>query len=242
MADDKTSNSELVASAKVMADAVMGKETDTGKIAGAAADVIDAASSFGVVDEKQGWGKDHLKRDCPMKKSSGFGRILILLMTRMGRIKVINGCWVIMTEIKKKNCVYTLEAKVINFSVQKHGGSKQVGLKQFSSKQVGFKQLGHKQVGFKQLGPGVETGVHRVQVDKRVWFEVELQGAQGNREAEMGANITVTGVPGQKGAEGGPRFEVPAREKDAEYQLCLSVTTKVEIVRILGVNLNVGYG
>nr|GEU99793.1 nodulin-related protein 1-like [Tanacetum cinerariifolium] len=57
MADDKPSNSELVASAKVMADAVMGKETDTGKIAGAAADVIDAASSFGVVDEKQGVGK-----------------------------------------------------------------------------------------------------------------------------------------------------------------------------------------
>nr|GFA11513.1 zinc finger, CCHC-type [Tanacetum cinerariifolium]GFA11515.1 zinc finger, CCHC-type [Tanacetum cinerariifolium] len=276
MADDKTSNSELVASAKVMADAVMGKETDTGKIAGAAADVIDAARKdcfdegiqyldfmLGdrvlreVINETTAtriWtrtdklkcflchSEDHLKRDCPMKKSSGFGRILILLMTRMGRIKVINGCWVIMTEIKKKNCVYTLEAKVINFSVQKHGGSKQVGLKQFSSKQVGFKQLGHKQVGFKQLGPGVETGVHRVQVDKRVWFEVELQGAQGNREAEMGANITVTGVPGQKGAEGGPRFEVPAREKDAEYQLCLSVTTKVEIVRILGVNLNVGYG
>ncbi|GJX45347.1 hypothetical protein Tco_0262023 [Tanacetum coccineum] len=76
--------------------------------------------------------------------------------------------------------------------VQKHGGSKQVG----------FKQLGHKQVGFKQLGPGVETGFHGVQDEKRVWFEVELQGAQGDREAEAGANITVTGVPGQEGAEG----------------------------------------
>ncbi|GKB23874.1 zinc finger, CCHC-type containing protein [Tanacetum coccineum] len=48
-----------------------------------------------------------------------------------------------------------------------------------------FKQLGVKQVGFKQLGPGVETGVHGVQDEKRVWFEVELQGAQGNREAEV---------------------------------------------------------
>ncbi|GJZ18376.1 hypothetical protein Tco_0554499 [Tanacetum coccineum] len=118
--------------------------------------------------------------------------------------------------------------------VQKHGGSKQVGLK----------QLGSKQVGFKQLGPGVETGVHGVHDEKRVWFEVELQGAQGDREAEVfqvsnddtavaqrwledkqpeektntdclvkerekvhlgikvGANITVTGVPGQEGAEG----------------------------------------
>ncbi|GKA87101.1 hypothetical protein Tco_0808812 [Tanacetum coccineum] len=47
---------------------------------------------------------------------------------------------------------------------------------------------------------------------------------------KVGANITVTGVPGQEGAEGGPRFEVPARGKDAEYRLCLSVTPKVEIV------------
>ncbi|GKD32940.1 hypothetical protein Tco_1248449 [Tanacetum coccineum] len=42
-----------------------------------------------------------------------------------------------------------------------------------------------KQVGFKQLGPGVETGVHGVYDEKRVWFEVELQGAQGDREAEV---------------------------------------------------------
>ncbi|GJX97589.1 reverse transcriptase domain-containing protein [Tanacetum coccineum] len=155
--------------------------------------------------------------------------------------------------------------------VQKHGGSKQVGLKQLGSKQVGFKQLGHKQVGFKQLGPGVETGVHGVQDAKRVWFEVELQGAQGDREAEVfqvsnddtavaqrrledkqpeektntdclvkeqekvhlgikvGANITVTGVPGQEGAEGGPRFKVPALDEDAEYRLCLSVTPKYTV-------------
>nr|GEZ40893.1 zinc finger, CCHC-type [Tanacetum cinerariifolium] len=39
--------------------------------------------------------------------------------------------------------------------VQKHRGSKQVGLK----------QLGSKQVGFKQLGPGVETGFHGVSND-----------------------------------------------------------------------------
>nr|GEX36805.1 zinc finger, CCHC-type [Tanacetum cinerariifolium] len=39
-------------------------------------------------------------------------------------------------------------------------------------------------VGFKQLGPGVETGVHEVQDEKCIWFEVELQGAQKDREAE----------------------------------------------------------
>nr|GEV81840.1 zinc finger, CCHC-type [Tanacetum cinerariifolium] len=38
---------------------------------------------------------------------------------------------------------------------------------------------GSKQVGFKQLGPA-----HGVHEKKRVWFEVELQGAQGDREAE----------------------------------------------------------
>ncbi|GJS09265.1 hypothetical protein Tco_0366061 [Tanacetum coccineum] len=59
--------------------------------------------------------------------------------------------------------------------VQKHGVSKQVGLK----------QLGSKQVGFKQLGPGVETGFHGVQDEKRVLFEVELQGAQRDRKAEV---------------------------------------------------------
>ncbi|GJU43342.1 zinc finger, CCHC-type containing protein [Tanacetum coccineum] len=40
-------------------------------------------------------------------------------------------------------------------------------------------------VGFKQLGPGVETGIHEVHDEKRVSFEVELQGAHGDREAEV---------------------------------------------------------
>ena len=43
---------------------------------------------------------------------------------QMGRVKVIKGCRVMMTGIRKRNCVYTLEAKVTNFSVRKHGGSK----------------------------------------------------------------------------------------------------------------------
>nr|GEX27816.1 zinc finger, CCHC-type [Tanacetum cinerariifolium] len=130
--------------------------------------------------------------------------------------------------------------------VQKHGGSKQVGLK----------QLGHKQVGFKQLDPGVNTGFHEVQDEKRVWFEVELHGAQGDRKADVfqvsnddtavaqrrledkqlkektntdclvkeqenvhigikvGANITVTGVPSQEGAEG----NVAEKKKVNEYE------------------------
>ncbi|GJV15340.1 retrovirus-related pol polyprotein from transposon TNT 1-94 [Tanacetum coccineum] len=231
--------------------------------------------------------EDHLKKDCLMKKSSGFIKkgkhdqdsdssddsgyhllreALVLVgndeMTELVQVSMFHGikkliskgtlkmwidtikmqmvessakgCRVMMTEIRKKNCVYTLEAKVMNFGVEKHGGSKQVG----------FKQLSVKQVGFKQLGPGVETGVHGVQDEKRVLFEVELQGAQGDRKAEdfhvrnndaavaqrrlkykqleentntdclvkeqekvhlgikVGANIMLTGVPSQEGAEG----------------------------------------
>ncbi|GKA97772.1 hypothetical protein Tco_0825666 [Tanacetum coccineum] len=123
-----------------------------------------------------------LKRDCPVKKLSGFVRKgkhdqnsdssndEIEYMTpmrdflydfkvidggsvqlgdnrtctikgtgKMGRIKVIKGCRVMMTRIGKKNCVY------------------------FRSK----------------------SGIHRVEVNKRVWFEVELLGAQKNRQAEV---------------------------------------------------------
>ncbi|GJX15446.1 hypothetical protein Tco_0216278 [Tanacetum coccineum] len=104
---------------------------------------------------------------------------------QMDRIKVIKGCRVMMFGIRKKNRVYTLEAKVMTFYVQRHGCLKQVGFKQLGSKQVGFKQLGHNQVGFKQLGHGVETGVHRVQDKKRAWFEVKREGAQGDGEADV---------------------------------------------------------
>ncbi|GJQ95234.1 hypothetical protein Tco_0006373 [Tanacetum coccineum] len=100
--------------------------------------------------------------------------------------------------------------------VQKHGGSKQVGLKQLGSKQVGFKQLGQKQVGFKQLGPGVETGFHGVQDEKLAQRRLEDKQPEEKTNTDclvkerekvhlgikVGANITVTGVPGQEGAEG----------------------------------------
>ncbi|GKB17180.1 hypothetical protein Tco_0851103 [Tanacetum coccineum] len=92
--------------------------------------------------------------------------------------------------------------------VQKHGGSKQVG----------FKQLGHKQIGFKQLGPGVETGFHEVSNDDTAVAQRQLEDKQPEEKTntdclvkeqekvhlgiKVGANITVTGVPGQEGAEG----------------------------------------
>ncbi|GJW67514.1 hypothetical protein Tco_0121938 [Tanacetum coccineum] len=117
--------------------------------------------------------ESHCKGDCPMKKSSRFVRtgkhdqdyndddnayyeeaLMVLenyemtelgyiVKMRMGRVKVIKGCQVMMTGIMKKK------------------------------------------FGFKQRGPGAETGVQGVQVDKRVWFEVKLKGAQGSHEGEV---------------------------------------------------------
>ncbi|GJZ96937.1 hypothetical protein Tco_0669271 [Tanacetum coccineum] len=102
--------------------------------------------------------------------------------------------------------------------VQKHGGLKQVGLKQLGSKQVAFKQLGHKQVGFKQLGAGVETGFHGVCNDDTAVAQRRLEDKQPEEKIntdclvkekekvhlgiKVGANIMVTEVPGQEGAEG----------------------------------------
>ncbi|GJX79003.1 hypothetical protein Tco_0327152 [Tanacetum coccineum] len=137
---------------------------------------------------------------------------------QMGIIKVMKGCQIMMTGIRKKNCVYTLEAKVMTFGVQKHGGSKQVSFKQLGSKQVRFKQLGHKQVEFKQLGPGVKTGVHGFSNDDAAVAQRRLEDKQLEEKTntdclvkeqekvhlgiKVRANIMITGVLGQEGAEG----------------------------------------
>ncbi|GKE31825.1 zinc finger, CCHC-type containing protein, partial [Tanacetum coccineum] len=133
---------------------------------------------------------------------------------QMGRIKVIKGCQVMMTGIRKKNCVYTLEAKVMTFGVQKHGGSKQVGFKQLGSKQVGFKQLGHKQ----GAQGDHEADVFHVSNDDAALAQRRLEDKQLKEKTNMdclvkeqekvhlgikvGENIMVTGVPVQEGAEG----------------------------------------
>ncbi|GJV75272.1 hypothetical protein Tco_1506856 [Tanacetum coccineum] len=119
--------------------------------------------------------------------------------------------------------------KLDGIIVQKHEGSKQVELKQLGSKQVGFKQLGVKQVGFKQLGPGVEIGVLGVSNDDAAvaqrWLEDKQLEEKTNTDClvkeqekvhlglKVGANIMVTGVPGQEGAEG----NVAEKKKVKEY-------------------------
>ncbi|GJX87759.1 zinc finger, CCHC-type containing protein, partial [Tanacetum coccineum] len=134
---------------------------------------------------------------------------------QMGRIMVIKGCRVMMTGIRKKNCVYTLEAKVMTFSVQKHGGSKQVGLKQLGSKQVGFKQLGHKQGAQEDR----EAEVFQVSKDNAIVAQRRLEDNLKKIQTR-----TACTMPGR---QGGLWFEVPAQGKDAEYRLCLSVTPKI---------------
>ncbi|GJW72020.1 hypothetical protein Tco_0128937 [Tanacetum coccineum] len=88
----------------------------------------------------------------------------------------LRSCLISLGTLEKEGYTMKMQiAKVMTFGVQMHG----------DSKQVGFKQLGSKQVRFTQLGPGVKIGVHGVQVDRCVWFEVELQGAQRNGKAEV---------------------------------------------------------
>nr|GEW79675.1 zinc finger, CCHC-type [Tanacetum cinerariifolium] len=133
---------------------------------------------------------------------------------QMGKIKVIKGCQVMMTGIRKKNCVYTLEAKVMTFGVQKHGGSKQVGFKQLGHKQVGFKQLGHKQgaqgdreaEAFQVSNDDVAVAQRRLE-DKQLEEKTNTDCLVKEQEKvhlgiKVRANITVTGVPGKKDAEG----------------------------------------
>nr|GEY56553.1 zinc finger, CCHC-type [Tanacetum cinerariifolium] len=61
---------------------------------------------------------------------------------------------------------------------------------------------GSKQVGFKQLGLGVKTGVHGVHDEKRIWFEVELQGAQGIVKLRSTQQCVKSGVAKHLGVVG----------------------------------------
>ncbi|GJZ60357.1 zinc finger, CCHC-type containing protein [Tanacetum coccineum] len=87
---------------------------------------------------------------------------------QMGRIKVIKGCRAMMTGIRKKNCVYTLEAKVMTFGVQ-----------------------------------SMESGLEDKQREEKTNTDCLVKEQEKvHLGIKVGANITVTGVPGQEGAEG----------------------------------------
>ncbi|GKE33928.1 hypothetical protein Tco_1453250 [Tanacetum coccineum] len=124
------------------------------------------------------------------------------------RIKVIRGCRVMMTGIKKKNCVYTLEAKVITVGVQKHVGFHEVQ----DEKRVWF------EVELQRSQRDCEAVVFKVSNDDVVVAQRRLEDKQPEEKTntdclvkeqekvhlgiKVGENITVTGVPCQEGAEG----------------------------------------
>nr|GFB59961.1 hypothetical protein [Tanacetum cinerariifolium] len=92
------------------------------------------------------------------------------------------------------------------------------------------KHEGSNQVGFKQLGPGVETGVHGVHDEKRVWLEVELQGAQGDREAEVFQVSNDDTVVAQrrlkdKQTETKTNTDCLVKEQEKEYQTGWKINT-----------------
>ncbi|GJW85083.1 hypothetical protein Tco_0158228 [Tanacetum coccineum] len=191
--------------------------------------------------------EDHLKRDCPKKKSSGFvkkgkrdqdsdsfddegntyfGEALVvvgndemteLVMDSGGSyhmthrrdflydFKVVDGGSVRLGD--NRTCTIKRTGKV---KIQLHNGSRFIleDVMYVPGLRRSFISLGT----FEKEGYTVKMQMGRIKIDKRVWFEVKLQGAQGNREAEeqekvhlgikVGANITVIGVPGQEDAEG----------------------------------------
>ncbi|GJT91508.1 retrovirus-related pol polyprotein from transposon TNT 1-94 [Tanacetum coccineum] len=193
--------------------------------------------------------EDHLKRDCPMKKSSGFvkkgkcnqdsdssddegnayfGEALVVVKNDEMTELVMNlGGSYHMTH--RRDFLY--DFKVVD------GGSVQLDVRYVPRLRRSLISLGN----LEKEGYTVKMQMGRI---KRVWFEVELHGAQGDRKAEVfqvsndedavaqrrlddkqleektnkdylvkeqemihlgikvGANITVTKVPGQEGAEG----------------------------------------
>ncbi|GKC96070.1 hypothetical protein Tco_1161512 [Tanacetum coccineum] len=111
-----------------------------------------------------------------------------------------------------------MTSSIIRFDIKKldeniaqnHGDSKQVGLKQLGSKQVGFKQLG---LVLKQQSMEYRVSNNDAAVAQRRLEDKQLKEKTNTdclvKEQEnvhfgikVGANIMITGVPGQEGAEG----------------------------------------
>ncbi|GKB82922.1 zinc finger, CCHC-type containing protein [Tanacetum coccineum] len=200
----------------------------------------------------------HLKRDCPKKKSSGFvkkgkrdqdsdssddegnayfGEALTVVRNDEMTELVVDGGSIRLGD--NRTCTIKGTCKV---KIQLHDGSSFIleDVRYVPGLKRNLISLGT----LEKEGYTVKIQLGRIKDEKRVWFEVELQGAQGDHEAEVfqvsnddavvaqrrledkqpeektnmdclvkeqekvtlgkkvGANITVTGVPGQKGAEG----------------------------------------
>ncbi|GKC24678.1 hypothetical protein Tco_1026828 [Tanacetum coccineum] len=176
--------------------------------------------------------EDHMKRDYPMKKSSGFvrkgkhdqdsdssddegnayfgeamvivgndemtelamnsGRTFTIKETGKVKIRLHDGSSFILEDIKH---VPGLRRSLISFgTLEKEGYTVKIQMGRIKViKGCRVMMIGIRKKNYvytlkaKVMTFGVQKhgGVHGVQVEKRVWFEVELQGAQGNREAKV---------------------------------------------------------
>ncbi|GJX66391.1 retrovirus-related pol polyprotein from transposon TNT 1-94 [Tanacetum coccineum] len=165
----------------------------------------------------------HLKRDCPKKESSGFVKKSgSYHMTHMRdflyHFKVVDGGSV---QLGKRTVTRLNIEKLDGNIVQKHGSSKQVGFKQLGpGVETGFHGVQDKKnvFGLRWNCRDREAEVFQVSNDDTAvaqrWLEDKQPEEKTNTDClvkerekvhlgiKVGANITVTGVPGQKGAEG----------------------------------------
>ncbi|GJT57577.1 hypothetical protein Tco_0992631 [Tanacetum coccineum] len=106
---------------------------------------------------------------------------------QMGRIKAIKGCRVMMTGIRKKNYVYTLEAK-FEVEPQRAQGNRKAEV--FHVSNDDDVALAQARLEEKQLEEKTNTNC-LVKYQEKVHLGIKVE-----------ANITVTGTPGQDGAKG----------------------------------------
>ncbi|GJW39190.1 hypothetical protein Tco_0344947 [Tanacetum coccineum] len=95
------------------------------------------------------------------------------------------------------------------------------------------KHRGSKQVGLKKLGRDVKTGVHGVHVQS-VWFEVELHGGQKNQDSND--DVAVTQIKLEiKQLQGKTNTHVHLSSKMGHYgnQITWSRLKKVQRVMLL---------
>nr|GEZ04740.1 hypothetical protein [Tanacetum cinerariifolium] len=109
-----------------------------------------------------------------------------------------------MTSLNTRLNIEKLDENII----QKHRGSKQVGLKQLDSKQVGSNNLVTNKLGSNNLISNDDTAVAQRRLeDKQLEDKTNTDCLVKEQEKvhlgiKVGANITITGVPSQEGAEG----------------------------------------
>nr|GEX38901.1 retrovirus-related Pol polyprotein from transposon TNT 1-94 [Tanacetum cinerariifolium] len=117
----------------------------------------------------------------------------------------VGDCRVMMTGIKKKNCVYTLKAKVMTFGAQKYGGSKQFGFRQLSSKKLGAQRDCEAEV-FQVSNDDAAVTQRRLE-DKQLEEKTNTNSLVKEQEnvylgKKVRENVMVTREPGKEGAEG----------------------------------------